>query len=154
MIISTPEHWDMLSRRWKQRRDVQEVSLFIIDELHLIGQDIGVLAVCCCCLSLFVCCCCRFCCCCLLLLLLLWFKCPHDDIILAHQVLVTLTSGCGFQCADNLGTWKVGGALVALPQISGSEGSVKQQRVSSLKMFAYRSHRCTRDIPYHKVSCC
>lgn len=42
MIISTPEHWDMLSRRWKQRRDVQEVSLFIIDELHLIGQDIGV----------------------------------------------------------------------------------------------------------------
>lgn len=42
MIISTPEHWDMLSRRWKQRRDVQDVSLFIIDELHLIGQDIGV----------------------------------------------------------------------------------------------------------------
>ena len=46
MIISTPEHWDMLSRRWKQRRDVQEVSLFIIDELHLIGQDIGVLLIC------------------------------------------------------------------------------------------------------------
>ena len=32
----------MLSRRWKQRKDVQDVSLFIIDELHLIGQDIGV----------------------------------------------------------------------------------------------------------------
>ena len=46
MIISTPEQWDMLSRRWKQRRDVQEVSLFIIDELHLIGQDIGVGIVC------------------------------------------------------------------------------------------------------------
>ncbi|XP_065882563.1 U5 small nuclear ribonucleoprotein 200 kDa helicase-like [Dysidea avara] len=41
VIISTPEHWDMLSRRWKQRKDVQDVSLFIIDELHLIGQDIG-----------------------------------------------------------------------------------------------------------------
>lgn len=23
IIISTPEHWDMLSRRWKQRKDVQ-----------------------------------------------------------------------------------------------------------------------------------
>jgi len=42
VIISTPEHWDMLSRRWKQRKDIQDVSLFIIDELHLIGQDIGV----------------------------------------------------------------------------------------------------------------
>jgi len=42
VIISTPEHWDMLSRRWRQRKDVQDVSLFIIDELHLIGQDIGV----------------------------------------------------------------------------------------------------------------
>ena len=91
-----------------------------------------------------VCCCC--CCCCL--------NVPNDDIILAHRVLVTLTSGCGFQCADNLGTWKVGGALVALPQISGSEGSVKQQRVSNLKMFACRSHRSTGDILYHKVSCC
>ena len=61
MIISTPEHWDVLSRRWKQRRDVQEVSLFIIDELHLIGQDIGVLVVCCCLLVLFVGVC-GFCC--------------------------------------------------------------------------------------------
>ena len=76
MIISTPEHWDMLSRRWKQRRDVQEVSLFIIDELHVIGQDIGVL----------VCCCCDYCC----------LNVPNDDIILAHRVLVMLISGCGF----------------------------------------------------------
>ena len=98
----------MLSRRWKQRRDVQDVSLFIIDELHLIGQDIGVLFVCCCLLLFIVCCCLRL---------------PDDDIILAHQVLVTPISGCGFQCADNLGTQKVGGAHVALPQNSGSEGS-------------------------------
>jgi len=37
IIISTPEKWDYLSRRWKQRKHVQQVSLFIIDELHLIG---------------------------------------------------------------------------------------------------------------------
>ncbi|GMG99121.1 hypothetical protein Nepgr_000961 [Nepenthes gracilis] len=37
IIISTPEKWDALSRRWKQRKYVQQVSLFIIDELHLIG---------------------------------------------------------------------------------------------------------------------
>nr|GEZ17745.1 hypothetical protein [Tanacetum cinerariifolium] len=37
IIISTPDRWDALSRRWKQRKHVQQVSLFIIDELHLIG---------------------------------------------------------------------------------------------------------------------
>lgn len=41
IVISTPEHWDMLSRRWKQRKNVQAVSLFIVDELHLIGGDNG-----------------------------------------------------------------------------------------------------------------
>uniref|UniRef100_A0A2P2L2Z5 RNA helicase n=1 Tax=Rhizophora mucronata TaxID=61149 RepID=A0A2P2L2Z5_RHIMU len=41
IIISTPEKWDALSRRWKQRRYVQQVSLFIIDELHLIGGQGG-----------------------------------------------------------------------------------------------------------------
>ncbi|CAH8318639.1 unnamed protein product [Eruca vesicaria subsp. sativa] len=38
IIISTPEKWDSLSRRWKQRKHVQHVSLFIVDELHLIGE--------------------------------------------------------------------------------------------------------------------
>ncbi|XP_051139813.1 DExH-box ATP-dependent RNA helicase DExH12-like [Andrographis paniculata] len=41
IIISTPEKWDGLSRRWKQRKYVQQVSLFIIDELHLIGGQGG-----------------------------------------------------------------------------------------------------------------
>ncbi|KAF8377551.1 hypothetical protein HHK36_030933 [Tetracentron sinense] len=41
VIISTPEKWDALSRRWKQRKHVQQVSLFIIDELHLIGGQGG-----------------------------------------------------------------------------------------------------------------
>ncbi|KAK9927935.1 hypothetical protein M0R45_025095 [Rubus argutus] len=41
IIISTPEKWDALSRRWKQRKHVQQVSLFIVDEVHLIGGQGG-----------------------------------------------------------------------------------------------------------------
>jgi pre-mRNA-splicing helicase BRR2 len=41
IIVSTPERWDMLSRRWKQRKNVQSVALFIADELHLIGGEHG-----------------------------------------------------------------------------------------------------------------
>ncbi len=41
IIVATPEHWDMLSRRWKQRKNVQAVALFIVDELHLIGGRNG-----------------------------------------------------------------------------------------------------------------
>eukprot|EP00210_Caulerpa_lentillifera_P005576 g5333.t1 len=37
VICSTPEKWDMLSRRWKQRKNVQNIDVFIVDELHLIG---------------------------------------------------------------------------------------------------------------------
>ena len=44
VVISTPEKWDVLSRRWKQRKNVQNVQLFIVDELHLIGGDNGVRA--------------------------------------------------------------------------------------------------------------
>lgn len=41
IILSTPERWDVISRRWSQRKNVQNVDLFIIDELHLIGGDNG-----------------------------------------------------------------------------------------------------------------
>jgi len=41
IIVSTPEHWDMVSRRWKQRRNVQNVALFVVDELHLLGGQNG-----------------------------------------------------------------------------------------------------------------
>jgi pre-mRNA-splicing helicase BRR2 len=41
IVISTPEKWDALSRRWKQRKSIQQVSLFIVDELHLIGSEKG-----------------------------------------------------------------------------------------------------------------
>lgn len=41
IIISSPENWDMLSRKWKQRTSVRNVSLFILDELHLVGGRNG-----------------------------------------------------------------------------------------------------------------
>ena len=42
IVMATPEQWDILSRRWKQRKNVQNVHLFIADELHLIGGEDGV----------------------------------------------------------------------------------------------------------------
>eukprot|EP00897_Mesotaenium_endlicherianum_P008156 jgi/Mesen1/7369/ME000381S06604 len=41
IVVSTPERWDVLSRRWKQRKAVQQVALFIVDELHLLGGEGG-----------------------------------------------------------------------------------------------------------------
>ena len=41
IIISTPERWDIISRRWKQRKSVQSVDLFICDEIHLVGGNQG-----------------------------------------------------------------------------------------------------------------
>ena len=37
VIIGTPEHWDVLSRRWRQRKHVQGVALMIFDEMHHVG---------------------------------------------------------------------------------------------------------------------
>merc|ERR1711981_889123 len=41
IIVTTPEKWDLMSRRWKTRKSVQEVRLFVVDELHLLDSDIG-----------------------------------------------------------------------------------------------------------------
>ena len=41
IIITTPEKWDGISRSWQSREYVQTVSLVIIDEIHLLGQDRG-----------------------------------------------------------------------------------------------------------------
>lgn len=41
IVIASPEHWDMVSRRWKQRKNVRSVGLFIVDELHLVGGRNG-----------------------------------------------------------------------------------------------------------------
>ncbi|TYZ63781.1 hypothetical protein PybrP1_001841 [[Pythium] brassicae (nom. inval.)] len=37
LLIGTPTQWDVLSRRWKQRKRIQRLSLLIMDELHLVG---------------------------------------------------------------------------------------------------------------------
>ncbi|XP_054164003.1 U5 small nuclear ribonucleoprotein 200 kDa helicase-like [Oppia nitens] len=41
IIISTPEKWDVISRRWKQRKNVQNINLYIVDDLQLIGGEDG-----------------------------------------------------------------------------------------------------------------
>ena len=38
IVCASAAHWDRLSRRWRQRRNVSEVSLFIADEAHLLGS--------------------------------------------------------------------------------------------------------------------
>ena len=41
IIITTPEKWDGISRSWQTRSYVRQVSLVIIDEVHLLGGDRG-----------------------------------------------------------------------------------------------------------------
>lgn len=41
LVITTPQRWDMISRRWKQRKNVQNVALLLVDETHLIGGELG-----------------------------------------------------------------------------------------------------------------
>lgn len=41
VIICTPTQWDVLSRRWKQRKNVQNIGLLIADEVQLVGGEIG-----------------------------------------------------------------------------------------------------------------
>ncbi|KZV62423.1 Sec63-domain-containing protein [Peniophora sp. CONT] len=41
VIVCAPAQWDMLSRRWRQRKNVQTVGLLIADEVQLVGGDIG-----------------------------------------------------------------------------------------------------------------
>lgn len=41
IVVTTAEKWDVLSRRWKQRKNVQNVNLFIVDDLQQIGGEDG-----------------------------------------------------------------------------------------------------------------
>ncbi len=45
IVVATAEHWDILSRRWKQRKQVQDVSLLVADEVQLIAESGSVLEV-------------------------------------------------------------------------------------------------------------
>ncbi|KAJ9194493.1 hypothetical protein DTO164E3_4179 [Paecilomyces variotii] len=37
LVLATPAQWDVLSRQWQRRKNVQTVRLFIADELHMLG---------------------------------------------------------------------------------------------------------------------
>ncbi|KAG5681795.1 hypothetical protein PVAND_011203 [Polypedilum vanderplanki] len=41
VIVTTPEKWDGISRSWQTREYVRDVSLIVIDEIHLLGEDRG-----------------------------------------------------------------------------------------------------------------
>ncbi|KAK9453183.1 Sec63 Brl domain-containing protein [Dipodascopsis uninucleata] len=41
IIITTPEKFDGISRNWQTRKFVQQVSLIIMDEIHLLASDRG-----------------------------------------------------------------------------------------------------------------
>ena len=41
LVLATPSQWDVLSRQWQRRKNVQTVQLFIADELHLLGGHGG-----------------------------------------------------------------------------------------------------------------
>ena len=41
IFICTPEKWDGISREWKKRKYLQNISLVIIDEIHLLGTQRG-----------------------------------------------------------------------------------------------------------------
>ena len=38
IILATANQWDVISRRWAKRKNVKKVSLFIIDEIHLMSE--------------------------------------------------------------------------------------------------------------------
>ncbi|KAH8657646.1 Sec63 Brl domain-containing protein [Tricladium varicosporioides] len=41
LILATPSQWDVLSRQWQRRKNVQTIELFIADELHMLGGQLG-----------------------------------------------------------------------------------------------------------------
>lgn len=41
LVLATPAQWDVLSRQWQRRKNVQTVQLFIADELHMLGGQGG-----------------------------------------------------------------------------------------------------------------
>ncbi|ELR10490.1 DEIH-box ATPase [Pseudogymnoascus destructans] len=41
LILATPAQWDVLSRQWQRRKNIQNIQLFIADELHMLGGQSG-----------------------------------------------------------------------------------------------------------------
>ncbi|KAF2754265.1 pre-mRNA splicing helicase-like protein [Pseudovirgaria hyperparasitica] len=41
LVLATPLQWDSISRQWQRRKNVQNVGLFIADDVHMIGGHGG-----------------------------------------------------------------------------------------------------------------
>ncbi|KAF2118345.1 pre-mRNA splicing helicase-like protein [Lophiotrema nucula] len=41
LILATPTQWDVISRQWQRRKNVQSVALLIADDLHMLGGANG-----------------------------------------------------------------------------------------------------------------
>ncbi|KAJ2934391.1 hypothetical protein H1R20_g2701, partial [Candolleomyces eurysporus] len=41
IIVCTPIQWDVISRRWRQRKNVQNIGLLIADEVQMVGGEVG-----------------------------------------------------------------------------------------------------------------
>ncbi|RFU32041.1 hypothetical protein B7463_g4318, partial [Scytalidium lignicola] len=41
LILATPSQWDVLSRQWQRRKNIQTIQVFIADELHMLGGQSG-----------------------------------------------------------------------------------------------------------------
>lgn len=39
LILTTPEAFDVLTRRWKNRKGFNEISLIVVDNLHLLSEN-------------------------------------------------------------------------------------------------------------------
>ena len=39
LIICTAEKWDIISRKWRQRKQVLQVGLYIFDDIHLLSDS-------------------------------------------------------------------------------------------------------------------
>lgn len=41
LVLATPTQWDLISRLWQRRKNVQTIGLFIADDLHMLGGQDG-----------------------------------------------------------------------------------------------------------------
>lgn len=41
LVLATPTQWDVISRQWQRRKNVQNTGLFIADDLHMLGGTGG-----------------------------------------------------------------------------------------------------------------
>lgn len=43
LIFTTPEAWDILTRRWKVRKGFNQIGLFVVDNLHMISENYSIM---------------------------------------------------------------------------------------------------------------